>query len=86
MPHSVYSRTFQKAAELAGGLKKLARELRVPIAEIEKWIADREAPPMPTFLKAVDFVLDETPPPSASEPADPPVAHDCAAEGGSYRA
>lgn len=84
MPGSVYSRTFQKAAELAGGLKKLARELRVPTAELEKWIADREAPPTPTFLKVVDFVLDETSP-AASEPADPPAAHDCAAEGGYYR-
>ena len=33
MARSVYSRTFQKASELTGGLKKLARELRVPIAE-----------------------------------------------------
>ena len=85
MARSVYSRTFQKAAELSGGLKKLARELRVPIAELDKWIADKEAPPMSTFLMAVDFVLDETSPPPASDPADPPAAHDCAAEGGSYR-
>ena len=68
MARSVYSRTFQKASELTGGLKKLARELRVPIAELEKWIADKEAPPTPTFLRAVDFVLDETSPPPASEP------------------
>lgn len=85
MTRSVYSRTFQKAGELTGGLKKLARELHVPIAELEKWIADKEAPPMPTFLRAVDLVLDETSPPPASEPADPPAADDCAAEGGSYR-
>jgi hypothetical protein len=78
MAPSVYSRTMQKAAELAGGHKKLARHLRVPIAELQKWIAGAGTPPTATFLKAVDLVLDETPsPPSASEPADPPVPRDC---------
>ena len=58
MPTSVYSRTLQKAAETAGGQKKLARLLRVPLAELEKWIADKDKPPMAVFLKAVDLVLD----------------------------
>jgi hypothetical protein len=44
----VYARTFQKAAELAGGLRNLAHELHVPLA---------------IFLRAVDYVLDETAPP-----------------------
>lgn len=83
MPPSVYSRTFLKAAELAGGPKKLARALRVPLSELEKWIAGESVPPMPSFLKAVDLVLDEAPAPPGSEPADPPAARDCAA--GSYR-
>jgi len=86
MPLSVHARTFRKAAELAGGLKQLSRELRLPITELEKWIADREPPPMASFLRAVDFVLAETTPPAGSEPSDPPAAHDCASEGGSsYR-
>ncbi len=83
MTSSVYSRTFQKAAQLAGGQKKLARQLRVPLGELEKWIAGREVPPTATFLKAVDLVLDETAPSAASEPADPPAPHDCASMGGS---
>jgi len=83
MPSSVYSRTMQKAAELAGGHKKLARQLRVPMAELEKWIAGAGTPPTATFLKAVDLVLDETPsPPPASEPLDPPAPRDCTASGG----
>lgn len=83
MPSSVYSRTMQKAAELAGGHKKLARHLRVPMAEVQKWIAGAGTPPTATFLKAVDLVLDETPsPPSTSEPLDPPPPHDCTAIGG----
>ena len=77
MPTSVYSRTLQKAAEGAGGQKKLARLLRVPLAELEKWIADKDEPPMAVFLKAVDLVLDDTTSPGASEAGDPPSPRDC---------
>jgi hypothetical protein len=73
MPASVYSRTLQKAAEAAGGQKKLARVLRVPLAELENWIADKDEPPTAVFLKAVDMVLDETTSSGASEPGDPPA-------------
>ena len=67
MASSVYSRTMQKAAELAGGHKMLAKQLHVPTAELQKWIAGAGTPPTATFLKAVDLVLDETPsPPPAS--------------------
>ena len=79
MPASVYSKTLQKAAELAGGQKKLARQLRVPLADLEKWITDKDEPPMAIFLQAVDLVLDETGAPAAgSEPADPSPPKDCA--------
>lgn len=81
MANRVYSRTFQKAAELSGGLKKLARILRVPAADLEKWIAGNAAPPLPTFLKAIDLVLDETAPPGSSEPPEPASPQDCAALG-----
>jgi len=77
MPTSVYSRTLQKAADSAGGQKKLARLLRVPLAELEKWIADKDEPPMAVFLKAVDLVLDDTTSPGASEAGDPPSPRDC---------
>jgi hypothetical protein len=79
MAASVYSRTLQKAAEAAGGQKRLARVLRVPLAELEKWIADKDEPPMSVFLKAVDLVLDEgTGSGAGSEPGDPPAPRDCA--------
>ena len=78
MPASVYSRTLQKAAEAKGGSKKLARLLRVPLADLEKWIADKDEPPMSIFLKAVDLVLDESNPPGASEPGGPAAPRDCA--------
>jgi len=79
MASRVYSRTFQKAAELAGGSRKLANQLRVPIAELEKWIAGAGIPPLPTFLKAIDLVLDETQPRGGlSEPSDATPPRDCA--------
>lgn len=79
MPRSVYARTLQKAAELAGGPKKLAHHLRVPIAELEKWLNGQDKPPLGTFLKAVDLVLEETRNgASGSEPDDAPQPRDCA--------
>jgi len=83
MSVSVYSRTFLKAAQLAGGNKKLARYLRVPLADLESWIAERDTPPTACFLKAVDFVLEETSSPAPSEAGDPPAPQDCATAGGS---
>ena len=81
MPTSVYSRTLQKAAESHGGQKKLARLLRVPLAELEKWIADKDEPPMAVFLRAVDLVLDETTSSCASsEPGDPPAPRESQAQ------
>ncbi len=78
MPTSVYSRTLQKAAEAVGGQKKLARLLRVPLGELEKWLADKDEPPMAVFLKAVDMVLDDTTSSGAcSEPGEPPPPRDC---------
>ena len=60
MPSTVYMRTLHKAAELLGGRKPLARHLRVPLEELEKWMSGTAVPPMGVFLKAVDLVLDET--------------------------
>lgn len=83
MASSVYSRTLQKAAELAGGHARLCRLLKVPAGELQKWIDDKAAPPRGVFLLAVDYVLRELPPVAASDPADPPAPRDCAAGGDS---
>lgn len=83
MVAKVYSRTLQKAVELSGGQKKLARYLRVPLADLEKWIAGADTPPINVFLRAVDFVLDETPSPAASAEPDEPAPRDCAPVGDS---
>lgn len=75
MVDRVYARTFQKAAELLGGRKALARELRVPTPDLEKWLAGSAKPPLSVFLQVIDLVLDETSPQGGlSEPGggEPP--------------
>jgi hypothetical protein len=60
MAASVYARALQKAAELVGGRAKLARVLHVPLAELEKWLAEQAKPPREVFLRVVDIILDES--------------------------
>jgi hypothetical protein len=67
MSGSVYSRTLRRAAELIGGRRQLARYLHVPMAELERWIADEGTPPTGIFLKTVDYIIEETQP----APRDP---------------
>lgn len=74
----VYFRTLQKAADLLGGRKKLARHLRVPMSELESWMSGKEVPPIGVFLKAVDLVLDETGAPRDADAGDAPAPQDCA--------
>ena len=82
MVDRVYSRTFQKAIELLGDRKKVARELRVPLADLDKWITGSAKPPMQIFLKAIDLVLDETAPQGGlSDPADGAPSREAAGDG-----
>jgi hypothetical protein len=83
MASSVYSRTLQKAAEVIGGQAKLCRHLRVPAAELQKWIDDKAAPPIGIFLRAVDLIIEETPPPADSGPGEPPAPSECSSAGNS---
>jgi hypothetical protein len=76
---SVPIRALQKAAELAGGRKRLAERLGVKGAEIEKWLAGKEALPRDLFLRVVDLIIDEiTPPGDPSEPNDAPPSRSSA--------
>ena len=79
MASSVYSRTLQKAADLLGSRKKLARVLRVPTKDLESWIADEAKPPLNVFLRVVDLIIDETgTTPETAEPDEPPPPRDAA--------
>jgi hypothetical protein len=78
---SVYSRVLQRAAELIGGRAKLCQRLRIPAADLQKWIDDKSVPPRHIFLRAVDLILDETPSPPDSDSVEPSPPLDCAAPG-----
>jgi hypothetical protein len=79
----VYFRTLRKAADLVGGRKKLARHLRVPLAELESWMSGGQVPPIGVFLRAVDLVLDETHAPPDADSGDVSPPQDCASSASS---
>lgn len=81
MAQSVYSRALRKAAEMMGSYQKLCRYLQVPAADLQSWIDDKAVPPVAVFLRAIDYILDETPPPAGSEPSDAPAPRDSASYG-----
>ena len=56
----VYVRALQKAADIIGDRKKLARHLRVSPAQLERWMGADEIPNTEAFLKAIEIILDET--------------------------
>jgi hypothetical protein len=79
VPSSVYSRALRKAGELMGSYQKLCRYLQVPAADLQSWIDDKAVPPVAVFLRAVDYILDETPPPAESDAGDAPAPRDAGA-------
>jgi hypothetical protein len=54
---TIQARVFQCASEIAGGELQLSERLGVHQRELSRWIADREIPPLPAFLGAVDIIL-----------------------------
>jgi len=51
-----YASVLRCAAETVGGTALLAPLLRVPLADLERWVAGTEAAPLGAFLGALDFV------------------------------
>jgi hypothetical protein len=54
---TVHMRTIGRAAELAGGLEALARQLGVPADDIESYIKGTKEVPTEVFLRATDIVM-----------------------------
>lgn len=72
---TVHARALKRAAEILGGIDKLATFLNVPPFPLKFWIEGMDVPPLRAFLKAVDAIAEyETgrltmPTTSATEPA-----------------
>lgn len=70
---SVYIRALQKAVEVAGNRKDLAERLGVKVVELERWLDGKAQVPHDTFLRVIDFLIEELAPPGDSDPGDPPA-------------
>lgn len=54
---TIYTRVLHRACQIAGGVEKLAAQLRVPLPTLYRWLDGESEPPTPIFLKAVDIVM-----------------------------
>ena len=54
--HRLRYRTLLRAFEILGSRRALARQLRVPLADLDAWLKGDETPPTAVFLGAVDVV------------------------------
>lgn len=52
----VHARALKQAAEILGGREELAKLLNVPSFILSLWMQGRGAPPLSTFLAAVDVI------------------------------
>jgi len=72
-------RVLQRAAELLGSERALARRLRVPMPDLFAWLRGAEKPPRALFLETVDVLiergdlvpLDGAPSPDGAAPTPP---------------
>jgi hypothetical protein len=56
-PPALSAHAFNRALALVGSVKRLAHRLRVPVADLQAWLAGSDVPPFPVFLEAVDIIL-----------------------------
>ena len=68
MSDSLQGRLLGKAAELLGGPRELGHELRVPAANLARWMAGVEPLPRPLFLKTIDLLAELTDRPALAGP------------------
>jgi hypothetical protein len=62
---TVHRRTLARAVEIAGTDEKLARFLRLPLAELQKWARGEAELPTAVFLALVDIVASNSLTPAA---------------------
>jgi hypothetical protein len=72
-------RVLERAVELLGNERALARRLRVPMYDLQAWMKGTERPPRALFLETVDVLiergqlmpLERAPSSDAAVPASP---------------
>lgn len=58
-PTTLEARVLQKAREIMGNDRALARELRLPMPELFAFLRGEDVPPKGVFLRAVDILLEQ---------------------------
>jgi hypothetical protein len=56
-----YRDTLFYALAIAGGKRELARGLKAPVRQVEKWLTGADLVPEPVFQAALDMVIGSTP-------------------------
>jgi hypothetical protein len=69
-------RVLQRAAEVLGSERALARALRVPMADLFMWLKGSERPTRALFLAAVDILLERGDPTPFGADASTPLSKD----------
>ena len=54
-----YRAAVARAAGLVGGARKLSERIRVPMADLTRWLAGEGRPTPEVFLRVVDILLEE---------------------------
>ena len=65
-----------RASEILGGAKPLSDHLRVPMADLARWLARDGKPPLGIFLRAVDVLIEEHNKPKCSTTGRPSEKED----------
>ena len=58
IPLTLEMRVLQRAVELLGSERALARRLRVPMPDLFAWLKGTDRPPRALFLDAVDLLIE----------------------------
>jgi hypothetical protein len=66
---SAAKRTIERALENVGDEERLARLLGADVAQLNRWILGKQAPPHKVFLRALDLAFGATSPVGEALPA-----------------
>jgi hypothetical protein len=58
-PEDTYRAALVRAAQLVGGARPLSDRLRVPMADLTRWLAGDGTPSIGVFLRVVDVLIAE---------------------------
>jgi hypothetical protein len=54
---TILSRVLHRACLIVGGMDRLAKQLRVPATDLERWMRAQEDPPEAVFLNSVEIIV-----------------------------